>query len=245
MSEKLGNVKGSQLEEDFIELEKKTDAYNHLVDQLQHRTKEFLQPNPAARTKLNFQTAVLKARGQARGENIKYQQPESVLSETMVKAGAEIGDETPYGACVLHVGQSFSTLAEIKDALEMNVKQNFLDPLEQLQNKDLKEIMHHRKKLSGRRLDYDYKKKKGDKVTKEELRTAEDKFDESKELCYSSMMNLMDSDVSCSLTLSNQLSFSIENCHTFCQTTSFTQLFLHVYNCICIHILVSTALLKT
>ena len=33
-------------------------------------------------------------------------------------------------------------------------------------------------------------------VTKEELRAAEDKFEESKELCYSSMMNLMDSDVS-------------------------------------------------
>ena len=58
----------------------------------------------AARTKLNFQTAVLKARGQARGENIKYQQPESVLSETMVKAGQEIGDETPYGKHFLFSG---------------------------------------------------------------------------------------------------------------------------------------------
>ena len=53
--------------------------------------------NTAARTKLNFQTAVLKARGQARGENIKYNQPESVLGEILVKAGQDLGEDSPFG----------------------------------------------------------------------------------------------------------------------------------------------------
>ena len=53
--------------------------------------------NTAARTKLNFQTAVLKARGQARGENIKYNQPESVLGEVLVKAGQDLGEDSPFG----------------------------------------------------------------------------------------------------------------------------------------------------
>lgn len=44
------------------------------------------------------------------------------------------------GGCLIEAGESFKHLAEIKYNLEDNVKQNFLDPLNQLQNKDLKEV---------------------------------------------------------------------------------------------------------
>ena len=47
----------------------------------------------------------------------------------------------PSGQALRDTGEAFSNLAEIKEALDSNVKQNFLDPLDQLRNRDIKEIM--------------------------------------------------------------------------------------------------------
>lgn len=55
---------------------------------------------------------------------------------------------------------------------------------------------HHLKKLEGRRLDYDYKKKRQGKIQEEEIRQALEKFHESKDMAESSMHNLLETDVS-------------------------------------------------
>ena len=41
---------------------------------------------------------------------------------------------------MVDMGESLRELSEVKDAFDLNVKQNFLDPLDHLKNKDLKEI---------------------------------------------------------------------------------------------------------
>lgn len=142
-------------------------------------------------------------------------------------------------------------LAEVKDSLDIDVKQNFIDPLQGLCDKDLREIQvsdtdklfhdwmsvcwlfavlkdtsqtflhnhsfklsdcysckiltsaelrlwsfqHHLKKLEGRRLDYDYKKKRQGKIPDDEVRQALEKFHESKEVAETSMYNLLETDV--------------------------------------------------
>lgn len=49
--------------------------------------------------------------------------------------------------------------------------------------------------MEGRRLDFDYKKKRQGKVQDEEIKQALEKFDESKEIAEQSMFNLLESDV--------------------------------------------------
>ncbi|KFR15225.1 Endophilin-A3, partial [Opisthocomus hoazin] len=99
------------------------------------------------------------------------------------------------GLALLDAGESMKQMAEVKDSLDINVKQNFIDPLQLLQDKDLKEIGHHLKKLEGRRLDYDYKKKRLGKIPDEEVKQAVEKFEESKELAERSMFNFLENDV--------------------------------------------------
>ncbi|XP_077556498.1 SH3 domain containing GRB2 like, endophilin-A isoform X3 [Haemaphysalis longicornis] len=193
VSEKIGGAEGTKFTEEYMEMERKIDLTSELVEELIVKTKEYLQPNPASRAKLMVST---KLRGT--GKTHAYPQPEGVLGESMVKYGTDLGEESPFGQSLLEAGEALKQLADIKYALEDNVKQNFLEPLTQLQNKDLKDVLHHRKKLQGRRLDYDCKKRKqikGGHMTEEEIKLAEDKFEESFNLASMGMFNLLENDV--------------------------------------------------
>lgn len=161
VSEKIGNVKGTELDDDFVEMEKKIDAMGKMVDELMARTHELLQPNPASRAKLSAVKSISKLRGQA--NHMLYPQPEGQLGECMVKYGKELGEDSLFGQGLVETGESYKQMAEVKYSMEDAVKQNFIEPLLHLQNKDLKEVNHHRKKLQGRRLDYDCKRRKQEK----------------------------------------------------------------------------------
>jgi len=137
---------------------------------------------------------VSKIRGQVKTTG--YPQTEGLLGDCMLKFGKELGEGSAFGNALIEVGESMKLMAEVKDSLDINVKQTFIDPLQLLQDKDLKEIVHHLKKLEGRRLDYDYKKKRVGKIPDEEVRQAVEKFEESKELAERSMFNFLENDVS-------------------------------------------------
>ncbi|XP_011484991.1 endophilin-A2 isoform X1 [Oryzias latipes] len=193
INEKVGGAEGTKLDEDFKELERKADITSKAMLEVISKTTEYLQPNPATRAKLTMLNTVSKIRGQVKSPG--YPQPEGLLGEAMLKYGRDMGDDTNFGGALLDVGETMKRMAEVKDSLDIDVKQNFIDPLQAVADKDIKDIQHHLKKLEGRRLDYDYKKKRQGKIPDEELRQALEKFHESRDLAETSMYNLLETDV--------------------------------------------------
>lgn len=198
VTEKMGAAEGTKMDDDFVEMERKTDITYELVEELQMKTKEFLQPNPTARAKMAaVKAGISKLSGQAKAAT--YPQPEGTLGEAMLAYGKKLGEESVFASALVEAGESMKQLADVKYSLDDNVKQNFLEPLHHLQSKDLKEVLHHRKKLHGRRLDFDCKKRKqtkgGSSVTEDEIRQAEEKFAESLHLAQMGMHNILDNDV--------------------------------------------------
>ncbi|XP_012687225.2 SH3 domain containing GRB2 like 2a, endophilin A1 isoform X2 [Clupea harengus] len=192
VSERVGGAEGTKHDFDFLEMEKKVDTTSRAVMDIMTKTTEYLQPNPATRAKMSMISSMSKMRGQEKGPG--YTQTETLLGDSMQKFGRELGDESNFGLALMDVGETMRELGEVKDALDIEVKQNFIDPLQILHDKDLKEIQHHLKKLEGRRLDFDYKKKRQGKVTDDEIKQALEKFDDSKEVAELSMFNLLESD---------------------------------------------------
>jgi len=194
LSEKVGGQKGSEIEDDIIHLGRKMDVVNECVVNMQARTKEYLQPNPSARTKLVMQSSYHKVRGHA--APVKYPQAEHNLGEVFKKAGEGLDENTSlYGSALSELGTAFLDMADLKDSMEEVVKTSFLSPLQELQEQDMKEIANHRKKLESRRLDHDYKRNKGAKVPTDDMQAAIDKFEDSKEICFNSMSNFLSNDI--------------------------------------------------
>lgn len=66
-----------------------------LVEELQVKTKEFLQPNPTARAKMAAVKGISKLSGQAKTNT--YPQAEGILGDTMLMYGKKLGDESIFG----------------------------------------------------------------------------------------------------------------------------------------------------
>ncbi|KAG9508576.1 Endophilin-A [Fragariocoptes setiger] len=215
MSEKIGGVEGTKLNEEYTEMERKTDLTVELVDELISKTKEYLQPNPATRSKMMMNAKV--------GQNTRarnYAQPEGILGETILRIAHRFGEDSPYVRSLMETGEAFKQMAEIKYALEDDIKQDFLEPLVLLQSKDLRDVVHHRKKLESRRLDFDCKKRrraKGASIPDEEIKMAEDKFEESFNLASQGMHNLLQNDVE-QISQLSALVESLRDYHKQCGT---------------------------
>ncbi len=190
MTERITGAEGTNLDNDFHDMEKRTDLLNEMIEDIEIKTKEYLQPNPTVRAKMAAVKGISKLSGQAKAST--YPQPEGTLGEAMCLHGRKMeqyGEYTVLGTALNEAGESMKQIADLKYALDDHVKQNFLEPLHHTQKKDITEVLHHRKKLQGRKLDFDCKKRTG--ARDEELRAAEEKFAESFQMAQLGMHNLM------------------------------------------------------
>ncbi|XP_022056689.1 endophilin-A3b [Acanthochromis polyacanthus] len=193
LNERLMGAEGTKLDEDFLKMEKSVTVIHILLAELLSKTTEFLQPNPAYRAKLSMLNTVSRIRGQGRATG--YPQTEGMLGDCMLLYGQELGAASEFGGALSGVGEALQQVAQARDSLDVNVKRTFIDPMQDLHNSELKDIRYQLKKVNGRRLDFDYKRRRRGKVPTEELRQAWDKFVTSKELAERSMFTLLQNDV--------------------------------------------------
>merc|ERR1712088_589209 len=123
MSERITGVEGTKLDREFEDMEKRTDLFNELVDDLQLKTKEYLQPNPTVRAKMAAVKGISKLSGQAKAST--YPQPEGTLGEAMGGYGRKLHDfdsGSVYASALVEMGECMKQMADLKYALDDNVK---------------------------------------------------------------------------------------------------------------------------
>ncbi|KAK3535327.1 hypothetical protein QTP70_008190 [Hemibagrus guttatus] len=116
----------------------KTAITNKLIVDLVMKTTEYLQPNPGYRAKLSMLNKVSRIRGNVKP--VGYPQTEGILGDCMLIYGAELGVESAFGSALVDMGQALKQMAEVRDCMDMRVKHSFIDPLQMLHEKELKEI---------------------------------------------------------------------------------------------------------
>ena len=213
VSEKIGGAEATKLSQEFVQMETKTDLTCQVVDHIIDKTKEVLYPNPALRAKTSINSKI-------KGTNKeKYPHPEKSLADSMVKYGNLIGNSSNFGQSLIQTGVTLKEVTEIRYTLEDTVRKKLLEPLTHVQLKDIKDCMHHRKKLEGRRLDYDCKKRKklkGINVIESDLKTAEDKYNESLKLASVAMQHLLDDNESTQVKRLMEFSEAFYDYHNQC-----------------------------
>uniref|UniRef100_A0A1I8IGR6 BAR domain-containing protein n=1 Tax=Macrostomum lignano TaxID=282301 RepID=A0A1I8IGR6_9PLAT len=175
-NEKLAGAKGTELESDFVEMERKIDVTGKMIEELITKTQDYLQPNPMARARISAVKGLNNLQNKSR--NMAYPQPEGLLGDAMIKHGKDLGHNSSLGEALVECGDAYKQMAEIKYNLEDGVKQNFLDPFNSLLHQDLKEI-----------------NARAERRPKTMCTRAEQKFAESKSLTEGAMINFLSSDV--------------------------------------------------
>ncbi|XP_034721767.1 endophilin-A3-like [Etheostoma cragini] len=148
---------------------------------------------PGVRAKLSVLNTMSRIRGE--GGAAGYPPTESMLGDCMSHYGRELGAASEFGAALTGAGGALLQVAQARDALGVDIKRTFIHPLQELQNTELKEIRYQLKKLHGRRLDFDYERRRRGNVPAEDVQRAWDKFLLSKEQAERSMFVLLQRDV--------------------------------------------------
>eukprot|EP00123_Amoebidium_parasiticum_P013067 comp21745_c0_seq1/m.30795 comp21745_c0_seq1/g.30795 ORF comp21745_c0_seq1/g.30795 comp21745_c0_seq1/m.30795 type:complete len:388 (-) comp21745_c0_seq1:640-1803(-) len=182
--EKLGRVEATRMDDDFLDLERRSDCLDVFVKSLSKTTEDYLIADTSSKSKLR--------------SGLRYPEPEESVAEVLKKGAAGLPDSVLGDMC-LTLADGEMRVADVRSQMDTDVYNNLIRPMNEFHNRDAKETESARKKLESRRLEYDTKrnawsKKPGDVKLEDDFRLAEARFEEAKENAVLSMTSLLNSE---------------------------------------------------
>ncbi|XP_013400161.1 endophilin-B1 isoform X2 [Lingula anatina] len=146
--EKFGHAEKTELDAHFENLMQRADTTRINTEKILGATESVLQPNPNARVE-DFLYDKLDRKKRERQNNLER------LGQFMVDAGNDFGPGTSYGNSLVKCGQTQQRLGQAEKDFVSTSANNFLTPLKNFLEGDMKTIQKERKLLETKRLDLD------------------------------------------------------------------------------------------
>ncbi|XP_033104323.1 endophilin-B1-like isoform X2 [Anneissia japonica] len=151
--EKLGSAEKTELDAHFENLQQRADRTKSWTEKIVGRTEAVLQPNPNLRVEDYFNSK-LDRRPKERENNYE------LLGIAMIESGNDLGPGTQYGAALVKCGTTQKKLGQLEKDLVNTSITNYMAPLRNFLDTDMKTINKEKKILESKRLDLDACKSK-------------------------------------------------------------------------------------
>ncbi|KAI8844945.1 hypothetical protein BC829DRAFT_281342 [Chytridium lagenaria] len=166
VGEKFGGAQKTETSDEFKKMEHETEQRREFTEKL-----------------LESCNTYLKTMGRKKdGRDAKL--PMEGLASAMINFGSVLDEESGYGRALLRVGEAHERIASLQVTLASEVQDGYVNHLTSI-TAEMKEYQKTKTKLENRRLDFDaklnrvHKAKKENTVLEEEIRVAQNKYEES------------------------------------------------------------------
>ncbi|GFS07243.1 endophilin-B1 [Elysia marginata] len=181
--EKLGTAEKTELDAHFENLMQRSDKTKLWTENILKHTSSLLQPNPNQR----MEDLVYEKLDRKKKDRITQYE---IIGNAMVDAGNEFGPGTSYGNALVKCGQAQLQIGNAERDFITSTANNFLQPLSNFLEGDMKTILKEKKILETKRLDLDACKsrlRKAKSATTQsqaeaDLRVAQSEFDRQAEI---------------------------------------------------------------
>jgi endophilin-B len=142
--EKLGTSERTELDAHFENLAERSDTTKAWTEKLLKDTEAVLTPNPGYRVE-DFIFEKIEKKKPARLSNLEY------LGQDMIEAGGEFGQDGPYGAALIKIGQAQQKLGACERDFIGSAGICWTDPLQKFLDGEMKTITKERGILESKR----------------------------------------------------------------------------------------------
>ncbi|XP_063422443.1 endophilin-B1-like isoform X1 [Mytilus trossulus] len=151
--EKLGQAEKTELDAHFENLLQRADKTKIWTEKVLKQTECLLQPNPNVRMEDFFYEKLDKKKR----DRVSHHE---LLGQIMTDAGNEFGPGTSYGNALVKTGATQINIGNAEKEFVQSTANNFLQPLRNFLDGDMKTIQKEKKILETKRLDLDAAKTK-------------------------------------------------------------------------------------